>query len=1141
MSLDNVIKLFNIRRLSFVSFAISVVEDLIKFRAFQRKLIAAGYVILEDPLAVCIQGCHHLEEKKSDLLDCKQPSQSDIDAGEKEVYEIKGNAKFEPSAQMKAYINHMLKTKLSVPVKFRFDNFGYGIINIRKRSKDTFNSVNNYFNQAGNNNNFDDCFSALDETGPYCFGTQVIPFAHPELKSVNPNRTLALKVYINEGNITGVAGWLDGPVTDFTDPKINSAWFHSSERDFYPIIFGEENAERQMSLSVFYNKLENGMLNIGLIGALNMDNQQNLVGSFVLNNENVWWKGLLMTNIAGTEQLALDISRTPQGYISGESKALHLDKSWTNKGFELEGSLDLSYHKGGLSLFGRASFNKVPAGDNPNRFSGEVSISLTDYPTAEKLFAQHALAKPVSGPEDLDNDLPDAKEKLGLTAWGKLHIHFAEKEPANAGKKGKHKNGCCAEIKPDPTSEPTSLTGDASFLVHPDGYFITAGEVKLKKDYRISKAFGDSTRLFKKELPGIAVVDLWPAWLELSASAAMYLCYQVGEAHFRELNAKGYYSNYSKYRSEFSLAGIFDMPLHLGAFIDARVTARLRAGVHGLAGITLVHAYVRALGKFCLGANLRATPIIEVAFVNGMPVYTLKGKIDISGLMNFGLSIDAGIGLGSDDYNDEDTRPVDTDISIHESKEDEDGKKEENDYRHNFLTRNWPLGEFNTGTELAYTLGSGASMELDYKNAPPIKTEDFLNALWDDKRFKPVESIHSGSKDKEKQIGEVQKDQFGPRPGEGGAIGKYALKENFTMNGTPHELYMIVGGTETKPEVSIKMHSDDPGELLEKIDEEIKEDKIVLQDSSLNETVKEIKEEDKHELENIRSQTEHTIEQAKEFASDKKEGDIALKQIAKSMQTYGNEFEKPNLENDKDTKPAASPTAAPEPPAKKNLWPDLKKGDVIVELVTEIGYVVNAPEVRYKAERKGITEEYYGFKVHDTPIDRAFRYDTYNTVWTKRNVADIEPFTVDPRDPYVTRKAHIRVGQKNWNNGKPAGEFSDDIAARIGYDSKGNDWNQAGHLVAASLGGPGSFRSANIVPMTHNANHSYLTGMRRIEDAVWKDINAAYAVYDYTVEPIYDSKVQKPPVTIKVTSQRQFPNTTLPSNVPAVFEVDNKK
>src|SRR3569833_288274 len=289
------------------------------------------------------------------------------------------------------------------------------------------------------------------------------------------------------------------------------------------------------------------------------------------------------------------------------------------------------------------------------------------------------------------------------------------------------------------------------------------------------------------------------------------------------------------------------------------------------------------------------------------------------------------------------------------------------------------------------------------------------------------------------------------------------------MSGAPHTLYFIVNGTEPDPLVDLLMHSDEPGKLIDKIHEEIKEDETMSQQGNLNETALTIKKEEIVELKNIESDVQHPIEQTKEQASDKKAANIAVEQIASEIKELGDKSGKKELKNDADT------AVAPDQPETKPAAFDQEKlhvGDVIVEIATDIGYVVKEVKKRFPLGKGAGKTEFYGFAVHYEPNARYFAYDYFDKTWTIRAVTAIRSFAVAPIDPYKHRLASIRVGQANWATGTPAGSISDNARKKIGYDPQGNEWNQAGHLVAASLGGPGSFRSAGGGPGARAAGHN---------------------------------------------------------------------
>ncbi|HED35737.1 MAG TPA: DUF4157 domain-containing protein [Gammaproteobacteria bacterium] len=210
--------------------------------------------------------------------------------------------------------------------------------------------------------------------------------------------------------------------------------------------------------------------------------------------------------------------------------------------------------------------------------------------------------------------------------------------------------------------------------------------------------------------------------------------------------------------------------------------------------------------------------------------------------------------------------------------------------------------------------------------------------------------------------------------------------------------------------------------------------------------------------------------------------------------------------------------------SKKKIDPaaaKIKPGDTIVHIKQDL--VLRVVKTNYD-----IAEGTPGVRASYTDRDAfmGLPYSTFNRDWNMPKIPPYEKFIAFGGEG---QGGKVVIDKKHINAGTSA-NISKSKWTSIGYDPKGNQWNQAGHLVARSLGGPGGYTSGNIVPMTFAANKTN-AGIRDIESSVLSDVKAN-AVYEYSAKPNYDKSKQVPPVSIVVNAKRKYPSTKVPSTVP---------
>jgi hypothetical protein len=204
-----------------------------------------------------------------------------------------------------------------------------------------------------------------------------------------------------------------------------------------------------------------------------------------------------------------------------------------------------------------------------------------------------------------------------------------------------------------------------------------------------------------------------------------------------------------------------------------------------------------------------------------------------------------------------------------------------------------------------------------------------------------------------------------------------------------------------------------------------------------------------------------------------------------------------------------------------------KIGDLIVYMPKGKGVALRVVKVMQQKEFYG--EKYNGIIASYKEGSIFLPYKEYGKKWDNPATPTFNPWLKSGN------KAIIRIDKKHLNTGTKAGKVPKNVQTKIGYDSTGH-WKFSGHLIAKILGGPGDYKSGNIVPMTHTANNTK-KGMPGIEKPVLKDVKN-YGVYDYSAEALYNN-TQRPPYKIIVEAKRIYPTNKNPSDVPNKWDVDN--
>lgn len=709
-----------------------------------------------------------------------------------DVYDIRGQQTFSPSVGMMHYmLDYFERFRTNrVPLKVKYGSLGLGTILLEADEECSFST-----------------------TGKFLIGID-----HPGLQ-VNPaEKAIALEVEVRKNQIFGSIGV----------PKMRTGLDLKQNRDIpqisyggfdpealYPVIFGEAYTGDNFAVHNLESDLQNGLIHYFVVGILDVQHQQKLIGGLAVVDDFHTWKGELLTRIIGTDNYQLPIARTPTGYLSGDSQDLKLDGKWSGAGFTVAGGLHIVFANKSIEVTGTASYKS-------DRAQGSVTIAILPESKAQATFRQHIPAQPcplcqsttaaTAAPAPASptptpanpapaNPVPAAPanptapaadtladEPLALTAWGNAHFKLIDKAK--------------------------TLGGEGAFVVDPEGHIITAGQLKLQKDFVLMDALQKDYVLFEGEIATQLIIFEVPVRLRISGD--IKVGYQIGPVVMYELTVSGGYSNHPEHKSELCLGAKFEMPANLYAALNLVAAAAVAADFK-LFDVTLVEVAGVLSARTDLNAYLNAQPSIGVSQLeNQAPEYCLAGKLAIGG--------DLTVALGTD-----------FEISVFRKVKTSGGGEEKRQLGKKDSFGSWTLGDFGFELDVSYILGSGETPEFSYAGKQFDKAA-FIRALKKGSAAATAApKLRGGFTQDGEQRGVVDNESIKDREVDesNNPLGPFELVESFTMNGTPHKLYLVVAGTEGAPTAVIEMESDRQA-LVEKIDAQVSLIQIALASATLH-------------------------------------------------------------------------------------------------------------------------------------------------------------------------------------------------------------------------------------------------------------------------------------------------------------------
>jgi hypothetical protein len=675
-------------------------------------------------------------------------TQSFLNAGKDDYFDIQGKSSFSPGLIQWLYIlNYFERNRTNrVPFKIKYGNIGKGTIIL----------------EADNNYDF-------STTGKY-----IINIDHPALKVDAKQKALAMEVNILKNKISGEIGMARGRTGEEMKnnkdmPFINFGGFNSD--DLYGAILGEDYDGKNYKVFIYENYLSGGYIKFLVGGFLDIGHKHKILSILSIVHDKHSWVGEMDTTVKGMEDHKMTVERTPGGLLSADSEEMKLNSQWKEAGFTIDGSLNIIYINKKIEVYGTAKYKS-------KRAEGSVTIAVLPESRANKLFIQHVPAKhneeSSKSNEGEVTELPD--DPLALTAWGDFHFKLIDKA--------------------------RTLSGDASFAVSPEGYVVTAGQIKLQKDFILMNELKKDYKLFEDEMSTRLSIGGVP--VQLSLRGDIKAGYNIAPVTMYELTASGIYSNHPDYASELCLGAKFEMAANLYLQLNLIAAAGINVGYKYLS-ITFVEVGGRLSARADLNAYVNARPSIGLKKEkSGDPEYCLSGKLYAGGELV--VSLDTGL-----------------EISVFRKIKSETGADEKKKIGQKDSFASWTIGDFGFELGVDYTLGSDKLPEFTYSGGKFDKA-GFLRAIRRKGKTGPVPEpkLKGGFEQEGEQKGFVGHESFTDKDTDQGSqpLGPFELIEDFRMNGTPHRLFLTIGGTNDEPEVGLEMSSE-RDDLIKKVNDEI--------------------------------------------------------------------------------------------------------------------------------------------------------------------------------------------------------------------------------------------------------------------------------------------------------------------------------
>lgn len=829
------------------------------------------------------------------------------------------------------------------------------------------------------------------------------------------------------------------------------------------------------------NKLEAGSLQVGFSG-LNISLGNAFEGTLSLqaNDETVTsFEGSAKVNVQGLAEGSLNLKRSDRGDVSGSVKlSLNLPSNFS-------GGVTINWDKKGITGEGKVGYQG-------EKLSGDITLKVMEKSKAEQL--EEAKKPP---PKDAKPPPAKKKKKSGKSNYvvfgdGELTFAFTD-----------------------------WLNGKAQVIVDPKGFVTIIGDITPQAEVILFKKRPYHKTLFKKlRLEwGYGIPYVAKIYIAIFAGASLFA--SLGPGKFYNISVSGTYSTDPKKCKDFTFKGTFHIQAEAGLSVGVGIEAGLKIAGHRVGAGGEIDA------KAGVGGYAEATPILGYREKPGKVGEDKKGEVFIHGDME--IAAQAFLGLGGKLY-------IKLDSPWWSPAPDKT-------WNWPLFDKRWPLGKsLGIGASIDHVFGSGKTPDVKFKSvdfSPKKLVKDAVKGRTQRGTGK-VKDKKGSWKEKNTRTAAPPKaaaKKGDAQPGKAPAPPKVTTKEKpgrpkRDVKQPPPNARMASGKTVKQlQQEAIKKGKKPEGKGVEGAK--------ATKDAGKKDGTK------KTNLELLKKGLSVLDAVTKRYAKDgatKKEVETGVKSVRRKFKVFksilvvdgGKTWDYKYTVNPTDTKPGP-----PKAPENKNIEEakKTKVGDYVNHKMYKLTLMITEVDVEIRKTPLVTAARARSGKADKGKASYLLPYDKYNGVWVriKEKKPGYRAFTAIGGPG---QGGQVTIDDKHLGKGTPA-NISKSIAAKIGYDT-GGKWNQAGHLVAKSLAGPGGYTGGNIVPMTENANLTK-SGMPGIEGPVRDDIKKDFAVYVYRAEPVYDDSIQKPPVKIIVNANKKWPEEKNPSVVPTKKVVDNTK
>jgi len=697
--------------------------------------------------------------------------QRKIEKGRRTAVELRFKSTFEPSSNTAKYIEHAAQgnPKRPVQVKVRYGKLAEGYIQVFYLG-----------------------------SGFYYAPVQGIPATHPDLPIQDRGKRLELAVGIDASNKLygkmGIATKISYPPM-YLPPGASSIRYHRPtfhKRDLLKSIFGRTYIRESHNFEVLESaanqgiRLETGILQMQLPYAILLDSGHLLSGGFNLIDDQVIFFGAAQPTVRGVAQHSIKLSRSPQAGIHSQLEQLQLNKEWQSKNFK--GSLAASFVDGIMQIKGTATYVS-------KRLNGSVNVTMlvTDEVSA---YAAIQSSTPINAKpgRDATKDSQTGKtsrQKAVLTGWATANFIIANALPTK-----------------DPLNPNISLNGTVGCVLHPDGYLMGKGTIRVPQAFELLKEWKSGPKNKKgftggkwKEMDG----EWWYRFYNYQAPD-----YYIGTAWATTLSVGGGIDLLGK--ASFGPVDLYDIVAN-GTFstgpepmtfdVSGRINASAEAVGRVIADIHAKAKFAGLLEIFRAGAVLDSKARIQ-SYLDFKPTigrksdenqnaeYFIRGELDLAGIMSFEpklkLVFDA-IGFSPRTYT--------------------------------FYDKIFNIGSMGVHTNMEYIFGSGRYPEFNLHKASfdrgKFRPTVFLSRVLKEKGSEKTEDKDTGGfKQDGKKLETQTSDTKNPQsvPGTQPKIPSKEITTDFRMQGVEHSLSINMGGVGTSKPIIM---STSPQKLSSKI------------------------------------------------------------------------------------------------------------------------------------------------------------------------------------------------------------------------------------------------------------------------------------------------------------------------------------